>query len=234
MKTMISLLFMAVFLGSGLSLRADLLFDLNPLNTNAPVGSSSFTVTTNGYSMTAYGYFISYVTHTTNTTGLYWKYAGGDEQSLGIAGNIDRTGDHELSLTNFGSANHVATFIQVDMGSLNHTFSNCEVRVGSVTGEEEFDVYGSHVLGTLGTPIISNDSVDDTFITIPHSAWTNYQYFAIAVTPQSGYPCHESDNVLVDSFLVVGQIPEPSTLLLLVGGVSVAFGWRRMRAHNAT
>lgn len=234
MKT-IGLLFMAVFLGSGLTLRADLLCDLNPLNVNAPVGSNACAITTSGYCITAYGYFISYVTGKTNPTGLYWIYGGGDKQSLGIAGNIDRTGDHELSLTNFGSANHVATFIQVDMDSLNHTFSNCEVRVGSVSNGEEFDVYGSHVLGMLGTKIISNDADDDTFVTIPHNAWTNYQYFAVAVSPQnSDYLCHQCDNVLMDSILLVGQIPEPSSLMLLAGSMSVALGWRLWRRpHSA-
>lgn len=233
MKTVIGMVSLVLFIGSGYAPATDLLFDFNPFNnyagSNAPVGSSSFMVTSNGFSMTAYGCAICYALNTTNQTGLYFKANGSDEHGLGIAGLIDTSGGHELSLTNFGAANHVATFIQVYTDGLSKSFSNAEMRVQGVDCGEEFDVYGSQTLGMLGTKVCSayGESYDNTFFNIPHAAWTNYQYFGVAVTPQ-GNLSHKCDTVIFDAIKVLDPLPEPNTFLLLFVGVAVAaLGWRK-------
>lgn len=239
MNKVISLLFLFLCIGAGSAPATDLLFDFNPflnhVGSNAPVGSTSFTVTTNGYSMTAYGCAICYAANTTNQTGLYFVSNGSDLNGLGIAGMIDTSGGHELCLTNFGSANHVASFIQVYTDGLCKNFSNAEMRVQGVDCGEEFDVYGSQTLGSLGTKICSayGESYDDTFFTIPRAAWTNYDYFGLAVTPQAGLT-HKCDTVILDALLVTNAIPEPHTLLLFVGALGLALGWRNIRSYHTT
>ena len=181
------------------------------------VGASSFAVTNTGITLTAYGFDAS-----NSAKLLEWKAQGGDENGLGFTDTLD----NEITLS---SRDQPANYIQVDVSqALAAGGLSGMIEAGSVTAGEAFDVWGSNTLGVLGTNIISANTTDNAFISIP--SWGLYNYIAITVHPQlspsgldpNNYTPQYNDNVLLSAVeFTKSSVPEPATMsLLALGGLA--------------
>jgi hypothetical protein len=163
---------------------------------STPVGSSQWSVTLGGTTLTAYGFNANNTPH-----GLFWKNGRTDEFGIGLANTLDT----ELTLTGKGSA--IANYIQFDVHTVTNSPSG-RIRAQSVTDEEKFDLFGSNTKGLIGIKILSGCTNDNRFISIPDWGW--YAFISVAVMPQGR--SHANDNVLPDAIEVV---PEPAQLALV-------------------
>ena len=185
-------------------------WNLNPAGLEAPVGSTNHTFIQMGYSITAYGY----TTGTPNTPlGLYYKNQGFDETGLGIVG----PSDHELQAVN-------QQFIQFDLNSiLSQGFTNGQLEIGSVQVGEQFRLYGSNTIGTLGTQLggTFGSSSDLVFVNIP--SFGTYNFISVAA-------CY-GDALPVAFQATINPVPEVGALFPIVG-LMAAVGcthWLRRR-----
>jgi hypothetical protein len=150
---------------------ATVVWDLNPApRQNAPVGSSSHTYTSQGYSITAYGF--------DNNAGigsphqLFYKnvapIGGAVEFGLGLT----NTPDNELQ-----TGLH---FIQFDFTAmLAAGLLHGQISVGSIQANEAFAIYGSNALGTLGLQLggTYGSTFDNQFVNLPN--FGQYNYYSI-------------------------------------------------------
>jgi hypothetical protein len=149
------------------SAQAAIVWDLNPNQQNAPVGSSSRTYTSSGFSLTAYGFDNHSGIGTAHD--LFYK-------SVPDIGGATETG---LGLTNTLS-NELQTglhFIQFDFtAALAAGMFNGQLSVGSIQEGESFAIFGSNALGTLGTQVsgIFGSAFDDQFVNIAGFGQFNY------------------------------------------------------------
>jgi hypothetical protein len=188
-------------------------WDLNPNDQNAPVGSSSHTYTSSGFSITAYGFDNHSGIGTAHD--LFYKNAaeigGAVEVGLGLVNtpnNEIQTGLH---------------FIQFDFTSmLAAGMLHGQISVGSVQANEAFAIYGSNSLGTLGTQVggTYGSSFDNQFVSI--SNFGQFHYYSVVAT---------ADDVLPVAIRAdLPPVPEMNAilpivaLLLLVMGTSL---WRK-------
>jgi hypothetical protein len=194
-----------------LSARATVVtWDLNPTDANASVGSSSKTFTSNGNSITAYGYDTPSTAHE-----LYYKDASGDH-GLGLVG----TPHNEIQTNNF---------IQLDISSLlSQGFTNGQIKISSVDTptNESFSLYGSNTLGSLGTFLNTyGSSSDNQFVDVP--SFGTYKF--VSVISASG-------DVLLSAFQAsVTPVPEATSLLptAFLAMAVTAFEARRRRRVTA-
>ncbi len=122
--------------------------------------SASQSYTANGMTVTAYGYNTNGTTHA-----LYAKTDGGDENGLGL----DGTFDFEIGNSNF---------VQLDISQLiAANAQNVSIAIGSVQPGEAYNIYGSHTQGALGTLLLTNGNLDNTFFTLP--GYPNYEYISV-------------------------------------------------------
>src|SRR6476620_6027676 len=152
--------FALIFIAAMASARATVIWDLNPTDANAPVGSSSHTYTNSGFSITAYGFDNHSGIGTAHD--LFYKsvaeIGGGTESGLGLT----NTGHNELQ-----PGLH---FIQFDFtAALAAGMFNGQLSVGSIQPGESYTIFGSNTLGTLGTQVsgIFGSTFDDQFVAIP-------------------------------------------------------------------
>ena len=156
-----------LFISVIVSAQATIVWDLNPNQQNAPVGSSSHTYTNSGFSITAYGFDNHSGIGTAHD--LFYK-------SIPDIGGATETG---LGLTNTLS-NELQTglhFIQFDFtAALAAGMFNGELSVGSIQQGESFAIFGSNALGTLGTQVsgIFGSAFDDQFVSIAGFGQFNY------------------------------------------------------------
>jgi hypothetical protein len=147
---------------------------------------------------------------------LYWKGYngnGGDEHGLGFTSTLN----NELTLS---SVSTIANFITIDVGAIETTYTNPQIRVQSVTGGESYDVFGSNSLGTLSgaVKVLNAQLSDNGFVNLP--SWGTYQYYTLTVhTP--GVLTSALDNVLMDSIQADTGVPEPATWMFLAGGAGL-------------
>jgi hypothetical protein len=176
---------------------------LNPAGSNAPVGSSNQVFTSQGYSITAYGFDIGNGGNATAHE-LFYKNAGGDEFGLGLVG----TPHNELQLANGNTG--PAQFIQLDLHSiLNAGFTNGKIQTGSVQTNESFVLYGSNTLGTLGTKLGNTfgSNFDMAFLSAPN--FGTYKFLSVAAG---------SADVLPVAFQAdICPVPEMQTLFPIIG-----------------
>ena len=100
-------------------------------------------------------------------TNLYGKQLGGDESGLGIANSV--LGAHEIDTFNF---------VQLDLQNLiNAGATDALMKIGSVQAGEGYDIFGSSVLGSLGTQLITNGQLDDTLFAVPN--YGTYRYLGV-------------------------------------------------------
>jgi hypothetical protein len=178
---LIAVVFCAVFLAAftATSSWAAIVWDLNPNHQNAPVGSSSRTYTSSGFTITAYGF--------DNHAGigaahdLFYKnlapIGGAVEMGLGLV----NTPNNELQ-----TGLH---FIQFDFtAALAAGLFNGQISVGSVQPGEAFSIFGSNALGTLGTQVggTFGSAFDNQFVAIPN--FGQFHFYAIMAAADDVLP----------------------------------------------
>lgn len=192
-----------VILFSGLiaaSSWATLVWDLNPSHQNGPVGSSSHTYTTMGFSITAYGF--------DNNAGIGTAHDLFYKSEADIGGAVE----FGLGLTNTPHNEIQAgplNFIQFDLTSiLASGLLNGSIKVGSIQANEAFAIYGSNTLGTLGTQLggTFGSTFDNQFVNLPN--FGQYNFYAIVASANDVLPI----SLRAD----LPAVPEVSTLLSIV------------------
>ena len=181
-----------------------------------PAGSSttttSYALNQGGFVLTSYGYNGSGVG---TPLDLYWKgFNGnaGDEHGLGFVGTVD----HELTLSTLST---IANFITIDVGAIDTTFTNPQIRVQSTTNGESWDLFGCFQHAghpPRKTKVLNAQTANNTFISLPN--WGTYNYYTLTVhTPGNVL----ADNVLFDSIQADTGVPEPATWMFLAGGAGL-------------
>ena len=159
--------------------QASIVWDLNPNNLNAPVGSSSHTYTSSGYTITAYGF--------DNTGGFGTAHELFFKNQAPINGAVERG----LGLTNTTS-NEIQVslnFIQFDFtAALAAGLFNGQISVGSIQTGEAFSIYGSNTLGTLGTQVggTFGSAFDNQFVNIPN--FGQFHFYSIVAAADDVLP----------------------------------------------
>jgi hypothetical protein len=197
---------------------AAVIWDLNPNDQHAAVGSSQFTFTSQGAQITARGY--TRVNNEYQNAELFFKNrppdGGATEVGLGLA----------LSPHNeINAGTPFPNFIQLDLRSiLSQGFTNGQIAVASLQNGESFQLFGSNSQGVLGSAItgpFAGLAFDNQFVAIP--SFGTFQFISVVAA---------SGNVLPSQFMAT-PIPEMGTvmpiiaLLIAVGSTSVL---RRRRA----
>jgi hypothetical protein len=159
-----------LFIGLVVSAQASIVWDLNPNQQNAPVGSSSHTYTSSGFSITAYGFDNHSGIGTAHN--LFYKsvpeIGGATETGLGLTNTLNNELQPGLH------------FIQFDFTSaLAAGMMNGQLSVGSVQPGETFAIFGSNTLGTLGTQVsgIFGSASDDQFVSI--AGFGLFHYYSV-------------------------------------------------------
>lgn len=196
-----------------------IVWDLNPSNQNAPVGSSSRTYTVSGFSITAYGFDNHSGIGTLHE--LYYKnvpeIGGAVERGLGLVG----TPNNELQVG--------LHFIQFDFTAmLAAGMMNGQISVGSVQPGEAFAIFGSNTLGTLGTQVggIYGSAFDDQYVSIQN--FGQFHYYAVVSMADDVLPV--SIRADLPPVPEMNAILPVAALLLLVFSVSA---WRKHAAKSA-
>jgi len=159
--------------------QASIVWDLNPNNLNAPVGSSSHTYTSSGYTITAYGF--------DNTGGFGTAHELFFKNQAPINGAVERG----LGLTNTTS-NEIQVslnFIQFDFtAALAAGLFNGQISVGSIQTGAAFSIYGSNSLGTLGTQVGGKfgSAFDNQFVNIPN--FGQFHFYSIVAAADDVLP----------------------------------------------
>src|SRR5947207_12695412 len=166
--------FALIFIAAMATARATVVWDLNPTQQSAPVGGSSHTYTSSGFSITAYGFDNHSGIGTAHD--LFYKdqspIGGAVEMGLGLVNTLD----NELQ-----AGLH---FIQFDFtAALAAGMMNGQLSVGSIQPGESFVIFGSNTLGVLGTQVsnLFGSSVDNQFVNIQNFGQFNY-YSVMAIT----------------------------------------------------
>jgi hypothetical protein len=196
-----------------------IVWDLNPNDQNAPVGSSSRTYTVSGFSITAYGFDNNAGIGTAHD--LYYKsvmeIGGAVERGLGLVG----TPNNELQVG--------LHFIQFDFTAmLAAGMLHGQISVGSVQANEAFAIYGSNTLGTLGTQVggTFGSSFDNQFVNIPN--FGQFHYYSVVSMADDVLPVAiQADLPPVPEMNAMVPV---AVLLLLVFSVSA---WRKRAAQSA-
>jgi hypothetical protein len=197
------------------SARATIVWDLNPNDQNAPVGGSSHTFTSSGFSITAYGFDNHSGIGTAHD--LFYKnvpeIGGAVETGLGLV----NTPNNELQ-----AGLH---FIQFDFtAALAAGMFNGQLSVGSIQANESFTIFGSNTLGTLGTQVsgVFGSAFDNQFVAIPGFGQFNY-YSVLAM----------SDDVLPVAIRAdLPAVPEMNALIPVIAMLGLVIGcglWRQRR-----
>jgi hypothetical protein len=133
-----------------------------------PTGNlgSSEPYTQNGITLTAYAY------KGTNTVASLYGQNSGTNVGLGIYG-----------LT--GNQIDANSYVQVDVSAaLAAGAINGQVIIGGISGSDKYNVYGSNTLGSIGTLLLSNQTIDLTGVSIPN--WGSYKYISVRAASGCG------------------------------------------------
>ena len=207
----------AILFAGVVASQAAVVWDLNPNDQNAPVGSSSRTYTSSGFTITAYGFDNHAGIGTAHE--LYYKHenviGGAVESGLGLT----NTPHNELQ-----AGLH---FIQFDFtAALAAGMFNGQLSVGSIQEGESFSIFGSNTLGTLGTQVggVYDSSFDNQFVSIPN--FGQFLYYSVLAM---------SDDVLpVAVRAEIPAIPEMSALLPIAALLLLVFAADVRRRRGAT
>jgi hypothetical protein len=191
-----------------------IVWDLNPNDQNAPVGSSSRTYTVSGFSITAYGFDNNAGVGTPHQ--LYYKsvmeIGGAVERGLGLVG----TPNNELQVG--------LHFIQFDFTAmLAAGMLHGQISVGSVQANEAFAIYGSNTLGTLGTQVggTFDSTFDNQFVNIPN--FGQFHYYSVVSM---------ADDVLPVAIRAdLPPVPEMNAMLPVAALLLLVFSASAWRKH---
>jgi hypothetical protein len=198
---------------------AAIVWDLNPADQNAPVGSSSRTYTVSGFSITAYGFDNHSGIGTAHE--LYYKsvmeVGGAVERGLGLVG----TPNNELQVG--------LHFIQFDFTAmLAAGMLNGQISVGSVQAGEAFAIFGSNTLGTLGMQVggTYGSAFDNQYVSIEN--FGQFHYYSVVSM---------ADDVLPVSIRAdLPPVPEMNAILPVAILLLIVFStnvWRKRAAKLA-
>jgi hypothetical protein len=196
-------------------------WNLNPNNLNQPVGSSTRSYTVSGYTISAYGYDNNNGDGTLHH--LFYKNAGADEFGLGLV----NTPNNELQVNEWGTP---LQFIQLNLSSiLSQGLTNGRIEIGSVQSGESFNLYGSTVLGQLGTRLNSmpyGSNYDLQFVSIP--SFGSYRFISVVAAV--------GDSLPVAFQATIAPIPEAASLIpaALLAIAATIFEARRRRRSKAS
>jgi hypothetical protein len=221
----IAKIFCAVFFAAitASSSWAAIVWDLNPDDLNAPVGSNTRIFTSDGFSITARGFDNNNGIGTPRE--LYYKNKppvdGATEFGLGLV-----TAHNEINSGPNGPLN----FIQFDVTAiLAAGMFNGQISVGSLQAGESFSIHGSNTVGTLGTQLdgpFVGLAFDNQFVALPDFGL--YNFYSIVAS---------SGNVLpVALSAEVRPIPEMNALVPIAGLVLLVFAtnaWRKRTSRTA-
>ena len=202
---------------------AAVVWDLNPNDLNAPVGSNTRIFTSDGFSITARGFDNNNGIGTPRE--LYYKNKppvdGATEFGLGLV-----TPHNEINAGPNGPLN----FIQFDVTAiLAAGMFNGQISVGSLQAGESFAIHGSNTVGTLGTQLsgpFEGLTFDNQFVALPDFGL--YNFYSIVAA---------SGNVLPIALSAeVRPIPEMNALLPIGALVLLLFAsnaWRKRTPRSA-
>jgi hypothetical protein len=198
------------------SARATVVWDLNPDDQNAPVGGSSHTFTSSGFSITAYGFDNNAGIGTAHD--LYYKNLAPIDGAIETGLGLVNTPGNELQAN--------LHFIQFDFtAALVAGMFNGQLSVGSIQAGESFTIFGSNTLGTLGTQVsgVFGSAFDNQFVSIPN--FGQFNYYSILAT---------SEDVLATAVRAEppSVVPEINSLMpvgALVALVVATNVWRKRR-----
>ena len=196
--------------------QAAVVWDLNPNDQNAPVGSSSHTYTSSGFSITAYGF--------DNNGGIGIAH----ELFYKQATDIDGATESGLGLTNtaHNELQPGLHFIQFDFtAALAAGMMNGQLSVGSIQPGESFSIFGSNTLGTLGSQVsgVFGSTFDNQFVAIP--GFGQFLYYSVMAM---------SDDVLPVAIRAdLPAIPEMSAILPIVALLLLVFAGETRRRRTA-
>jgi hypothetical protein len=200
--------FICVLLATSAS--ATIVWQLNPSHTNGPVGSTTRTYTSQGYSITASGF---------NNNGgigtpqdLFYKSLtpinGGAEIGLGVT----NTADHELQAGS--STSNPFDFIQFNLSMIIKSGATSgSISVSSIQPGESFAIFGSNKNGTLGTQLggTFGSTFDNKFVSLPN--FGQYNYYSIVAASADVLPVALSANI--------PPVPEMNAMLPIIGLLGV-------------
>jgi hypothetical protein len=175
---------------------ADSYFDFS---TQGNIDKPDATFTNGGASITLWG-----VDGSGHKVALWYKNDGGDEEGIGLTN--DPTGDHEISGTSF------VQFTDAGLTS---------IKTNSVQSGEEWALYGSNTLGTLGTEL--DHGTGDVTVNLA-SLDSGYRYVSL-YAPRA--------NVLLGG-AAAASVSEGSQVPMMATGLLVLFGaiYRKRFAPN--
>jgi hypothetical protein len=177
-----------------------IVWDLNPSNQNAPVGSSSHTYTSSGFSITAYGFDNHSGIGTAHN--LYYKNEGPINGAVEFGLGLVNTPNNEIQAG--------LQFIQFDFtAALAAGLFNGKISVGSIQANEAFSIYGSNTLGTLGTQVggTFGSSFDNQYVSI--SNFGQFAFYSIVAAAADVLPI----SIQAD----LRPVPEMSALFPIIG-----------------
>ncbi len=199
---------------------AAVVWELNPTNQNAPVGSTSHVFTAQGSQIIATGYDNSGAVGTPHE--LFFKNVpainGAGEHGLGLTG----TPDNELGTLANGTP---ANYIQLDLRSiLLQGASQGQIEVGSIQSGESFKLFGSNVQGVLGAQLggAYGSAFDDKFVAIPN--FGDFKFVSIAAGSMDVLPVAFS--------AVIMPVPEMSAFFPIVGLVGAIASTKILRRRS--
>ncbi|MBA2432701.1 MAG: hypothetical protein H0V56_11410 [Chthoniobacterales bacterium] len=182
---------------------AAVVWNFNPNNLHAPVGSDTLVLTSEGFQITARGYTRTGAGDYVGAE-LFFKNrppdGGANELGLGLVGS---------PFNEFNWGDPLPNFLQLDLSSiLALGFTDGMIRVTSLQEGEGFQLFGSNQQGVLGTALggpVFGLTFDDQFVSVPDFGM--FQFISIVgAAPGS--------NVLPVAF---SAVPEMSTVLPLIG-----------------
>jgi len=195
---------------------ASVVWDLNPEpRQNAPAGSSSIVYTSDGHSITAYGF--------DNNAGIGTPH----ELFYKNAPEINGAVEFGLGLTNTLS-NEIQPglhFIQFDFtAALAQGMAMGQISVGSVQPGELFAFFGSNTLGTLGTQVGGpfDSTVDGQFVNIPN--FGQFSFYSVVALQLDVLPIALSGGF-------PSQVPEMNALVP-IGGLVLLLGVAKLRGRR--
>jgi hypothetical protein len=196
------------------SARASIVWELNPApRQNAPVGSTSRTYTSSGYSITAYGFDNNAGIGTPHE--LFYKNVSEINGAVEFGLGLVNTPNNELQVG--------LHFIQFDFTTmLAAGLVNGQLSVGSIQANEAFAIYGSNTLGVLGTQVsgLFGSTFDNQFVSIPN--FGQFNYYSVVSMAEDVLP------VAIQADLPA--VPEMNALLPIAVLISLLLAtrlWRR-------
>jgi hypothetical protein len=215
-KALLGMTAVAAFALSTAANAADTIDFTNPAG---DVGSATHVYAATGdptLFVTATGYASEGVT----SPNLYGKNLGGDEVGLGLTADVPQ---NEI----FRGA-----FIQLNVTDLFGKVTGVEFNFGSTTLNEQWEVYGSDVAGTLGDALlygINDEGAHNLFDAAFN--WGNYDYYSFRSlgTGTNGLDGSTTGNVLLGNLLLTTPaVPEPATwAMMLLGFAGIGVALRR-------